>query len=149
MVRGSLHAEQVVFSGRTATGLAIAHPEHIEQMRKFSKDSYNCDGTFPCRRHSAIQDQQWMLDNTAKIRATRSRLTAQLRELGFENVGQSGKLLVWSTHTEHEHRRWRTTQTRKVLVRFMQVPRIKGRWLADYEGTDAEIDTADALQDIV
>ncbi|MCA9026642.1 MAG: histidinol-phosphate transaminase [Planctomycetaceae bacterium] len=130
-------------------GFAIAHPEHIEQMRKV-KDSYNCDTLSLAAGTAAIQDQQWMLDNTAKIRATRSRLTAQLRELGFEVVDSQANF-VWSTHTEHEHRTlYEQLKTRKVLVRFMQFPESKVDGLRITVGTDAEIDTLlDALQDIV
>ena len=130
-------------------GFAIAHPEHIEQMRKV-KDSYNCDTLALAAGTAAIEDQQWMLDNTARIKATRARLTTRLQELGFAVVDSQANF-VWSTHEAHEHQTlYEALKSRKILVRFMQFPEAHVDGLRITVGTDEEIDTLlDALADIV
>ena len=127
----------------------MAHPEHIEQMRKV-KDSYNCDTLALAAGTAAIEDQQWMLDNTAEIRATRTRLASRLQELGFAVVDSQANF-VWSTHSEHEHQTlYEQLKARKILVRYMQFPEANVDGLRITVGTDAEIDTLlDALQNIV
>ena len=102
-------------------GFAVAHPDLISGMRKV-KDSYNCNTLSIAAATAAIQDQDWMRKNTRKIRATRARLTAELRSLGFEAV-ESQANFVWSTHPERSHQEiYQTLKSRKILVRFMKFP---------------------------
>ena len=102
-------------------GFAVAHPNVITGMRKV-KDSYNCDGIALAAATAALRDQQWMLDNTAKIQKTRATLSSTLVELGF-NVVDSQANFVWATHPEREHREiFEALKERKILVRFMTYP---------------------------
>lgn len=120
-------------------GFAVAHPDHIMAMRKV-KDSYNCDALALAAGTAAIEDQQWMLDNTARIRATRARLTEQLRRLGFSVVDSQANF-VWATHAERSHREiYEQLKSQKILVRFMQFPDVGIDGLRITVGTDAEID---------
>ncbi len=130
-------------------GFAVAHPDHITQMRKV-KDSYNCDTLSLAAGTAALADQQWMLDNTAKIRTTRGRLSEQLTRLGFQVVDSQANF-VWATHADHEHRSlYEQLKSQKILVRFMQFPEAGVDGLRITVGTDAEIDRLlDALADIV
>ena len=63
-------------------GFSVAQPQIIEQLVKV-KDSYNCDALAIAGATAAIDDQAWLAENRAKILATRARLTAGMRELGF------------------------------------------------------------------
>ncbi len=130
-------------------GFAIAHSEHIAQMRKV-KDSYNCDTLSLAAGTAAIQDQEWMLGNTAKIRTTRARLSAQLTELGFDVVDSQANF-VWATHADREHQTiYEQLKSRKILVRIMQFPEAGVDGLRITVGTDEEIDRLlDALTGIV
>ncbi|MGD9857260.1 MAG: histidinol-phosphate transaminase [Planctomycetaceae bacterium] len=120
-------------------GFAVAHPDHITAMRKV-KDSYNCDTLSLAAGTAAIEDQPWMLDNCARIRATRSRLTERLRLLGFHVVDSQANF-VWATHTEQPHRElYERLKSQKILVRFMQFPDVSVDGLRITVGTDAEID---------
>ena len=56
-------------------GFAIARPELIHGMLKV-KDSYNCDALALAAGIAALEDQAWMEANAARIRSTRTRLTA-------------------------------------------------------------------------
>lgn len=126
-------------------GFALAHPDLISGMRKM-KDSYNCDKLSLAGGTAAIEDQAWMLANTARIRATRQRLTKSLTELGF-NVVPSQANFVWATHSAHPHRDiYEQLKQRKILVRYMVFPNypytpnneVSG--LRITVGTDTEID---------
>jgi len=102
-------------------GFALAHPDLIRGMRKM-KDSYNCDKLSLAGATAAIQDQAWMQANTAKIRATRKRLSEGLVELGFQVVPSQANF-VWATHATIPHREiYEQLKSRKILVRFMTFP---------------------------
>lgn len=136
-------------------GFALAHPTIIAGLRKM-KDSYNCDALSLAAGTAAILDQDWMIANTARIRATRDRLTAALIDLGFEVV-PSQTNFVWATHPTRAHKaQYDALRMRKILVRYMSFPDVP--WAPDQTldglritiGTDAEIDSLlHALKEIV
>ena len=136
-------------------GFAMAHPSVIAGLRKM-KDSYNCDTLSLAAATAAIQDQAWMLANTARIRATRERLTAALMSLGF-NVVPSQANFVWATHPTGQHKiQYEALKAKKILVRYMTFPDVswaKGQRLDGLRitiGTDEQIDTLLlALKEIV
>lgn len=134
-------------------GFAIAHPDVIAGMRRV-KDSYNCDTLALAAATAAIEDQDWMLDNAAKIRATRTRLTNELRTLGFDAVDSDANF-VWTTHPDRSHSElYEALKARKILVRLMKFPRVLGGGTLDglriTVGTDAETDRfLEALREIV
>ena len=131
-------------------GFAVAHPDLISGMRKV-KDSYNCNTLSLAAATAALKDQDWMLENTARIRATRSYLIEQLRSLGFEAV-DSQTNFVWCTHPDKEHeRRYQELKRRKILLRYMKFSLQEGALdgLRITVGTDAEIQQVlDALKEI-
>lgn len=136
-------------------GFAIAHPDLIAGLRKM-KDSYNCDALSLAAATAAIEDQDWMEQNTGRIRATRQRLTAGLIELGF-HVVPSQTNFVWATHPGGAHKaQYEALKSRRILVRYMVFPDVP--WAAGLKldglritvGTDPEIDTLlAALREIV
>ena len=120
-------------------GFAIAQPAVIEQLRKV-KDSYNCDAIAIAAATAAIADQGWLAANQAAIRATRTRLAAELKRLGFTVVDSQANF-VWCTHPTRSHRDlYEALRSRQILVRFM-VYAGWGDGLRITVGTDAEIDT--------
>jgi histidinol-phosphate aminotransferase len=136
-------------------GFAIAHPDIIAGLRKM-KDSYNCDSLSLAAATAAIEDQDWMQQNTDRIRATRERLTSGLADLGF-HVVPSQTNFVWATHPGGGHKaQYEALKAKKILVRYMRFPDVS--WaegntvdgLRITVGTDAEIDTLlNALREIV
>lgn len=120
-------------------GFAIAQPAVIEQLQKV-KDSYNCDAIAIAAATAAIADQNWLAHNQAAIRATRTRLAAELRRLGFTVVDSQANF-VWCTHPTRSHRDlYEALKARQILVRFM-VYAGWGSGLRITVGTDAEVDT--------
>jgi len=135
-------------------GFSIAHPDLTAQMLK-AKDSYNCDAVSIAAATAAIQDQDWMLSNRAKILATRSRLAGQLPELGF-TAYDSDANFIWTQHESGQQQTiYEQLKARRVLVRHIRFPGA-GRdggvldGLRITIGTDAEIDQLlNALQECV
>lgn len=136
-------------------GFAMAHPDLIAGMRKV-KDSYNCDSLALAAATAAIRDQDWMLQNTARVRHTRLRLASGLTELGFDVVPSQANF-VWTTHPTRPHRDlYQALKERKILVRYMVYPEVD--WapggtmdgLRITVGTDPQIDALlEALRAIV
>lgn len=131
-------------------GFAIAHPNLINGMRKV-KDSYNCNTLSLAAATAALKDQEWMQTNTDRIRITRIRLIAELKNLGFGAV-ESQTNFVWCTHIDGEHeRRYQELKQRKILVRYMKFALTEGvlDGLRITVGTDDEIQqVVDALREI-
>jgi histidinol-phosphate aminotransferase len=119
-------------------GFAVAQPHVVEQLQKV-KDSYNCDTLSIAAATAAIDDQTWLADNRAKIIATRQRLTAALRALGFAVVDSQANF-VWCTHPDRPHRPiYEALKAQGILIRFMQYAGW-GDGLRITVGTDDEID---------
>ncbi len=126
-------------------GFAVAHPELVAQMRKV-KDSYNCNTLSLAAACAALEDQEWVEQNVRRIRATRERLTAELRRRGF-HVVDSQTNFVWATHPVRSHRQlYEALKQRRILVRYMSFPDAGPQGDRDLDGlritvgTDEEID---------
>ena len=126
-------------------GFAMADPALIAEMRKV-KDSYNCDTLSIAAATAAMEDQDWMLENIGRIRATRERLAERLTSLGFDVVPSQANF-VWATHPSGNHEAiYQTLKSRKILVRYMKFPDVAGCESGTLDGlritvgTDAEID---------
>lgn len=125
-------------------GFAVARPELTSGMQKV-KDSYNCDAVAIAAATAALEDQDWMLQNRAKILATRERLAAALPTFGFR-VHPSEANFLWTTHASGKHRElYEQLKQRKILIRYMKFPDAlpDGSTLDGLRisvGTDAEID---------
>ncbi len=119
-------------------GYVVAQPQVIEQLVKV-KDSYNCDALSIAAAAAAIGDQAWRADNRAKILATRGRLVAALRNLGFAAVDSQANF-VWTTHPTRPMRPlYEELKQRGILVRYMDYPGW-GDGLRISVGSDPQID---------
>lgn len=126
-------------------GYIVAQPQVIEQLVKV-KDSYNCDTLSIAGATAAIDDQAWLADNRAKILATRSRLSARLRELGFSVVGSQANF-VWATHPRHAAKGlYERLKAAQVLIRYMNYAGW-GDGIRISVGSDEQIDALLSLLD--
>ena len=102
-------------------GFLAAQPQIIEQLIKV-KDSYNCDALSIAAATAAIDDTAWLAENRRKIIATRSRLDAGLRQLGFDVVPSQANF-VWATHPHRPHKPvYEQLKAAHILVRYMNYP---------------------------
>jgi histidinol-phosphate aminotransferase len=119
-------------------GYIVAQPPMIEQLVKV-KDSYNCDALAIAGATAAIGDQAWLAANRAKILATRGRLVAEMRKLGFVTVDSQSNF-AWNTHPRLPAQPlYERLKRDRILVRYMNYPGW-GDGLRISVGTDAEID---------
>jgi histidinol-phosphate aminotransferase len=96
-----------------------------------------------------------MLQNRARIVATRTRLAAELPKFGFQ-VHPSEANFLWTSHVTGRHRElYEQLKHRKILVRYMKFPDAlpDGGMLDGLRitiGTDAEIDRVlEVMADVV
>ncbi|HZZ71115.1 MAG TPA: histidinol-phosphate transaminase [Pirellulales bacterium] len=124
-------------------GFLVARPELIEQLIKV-KDSYNCDALSLAGATAAIDDQAWLAANRTRILATRAKLIAGLRDLGFD-VLDSHANFVWCTHRQQASQKlYLRLKEQQILVRYMDYPGW-GDGLRITVGTDEQVEAAFAL----
>ena len=119
-------------------GFLVAQPQIITELTKV-KDSYNCDAISIAGATAAIDDRQWFDEMRSTILATRLRMTAELRQLGFVCVDSQANF-VWCQHPRNEAQAlYEQLKTAGVLVRYMNYP----DWddgLRITVGTDEQVD---------
>jgi histidinol-phosphate aminotransferase len=119
-------------------GYVAAQPHVIGQLAKV-KDSYNCDALSVAAATAALGDGEWLAETRAKILATRRRLVAGMRELGFVVVDSEANF-TWNVHPEQPAQSlYQRLKAERILVRYMDYPGW-GDGLRITVGTDAEID---------
>jgi histidinol-phosphate aminotransferase len=124
-------------------GFVVAQPHIIEGLMKI-KDSYNCDALSIAAATAAIDDQAWLAETRAKIIATRERLTAAMRELGFCPVDSQANF-VWCPHPKIAVKPlYEALKAQRVLVRYMDYAGW-GDGLRISVGSDSQIDACLAL----
>lgn len=121
-------------------GIGMAQPDIIHEFLK-TKDSYNLNGATQATGLAAIQDYAYMEANAAKVCATRSRLTAALREMGFD-VGDSQSNFVLARRNAEPTAKaiFEALKTRNIFVRYFDKPRLQDAIRISI-GTDDEIDS--------
>ena len=128
-------------------GYAVGARPLIAALFKL-KDSYNVDAVAQRLALAALSDPGWMRRNTAKIRATRARLTRLLAERGA-SVLPSETNFLWLRPPRPGAREWyRRLRARRILVRYFPGRRT-GRYLRVSVGTDAEVDALVAAMDSI
>ena len=119
-------------------GFAIGSSSLIRQLAKV-KDSYNCDALSLAGAQGALEDQDYLRQTRARIVATRARMTAELRKLGFD-VLQSQANFVWATRTDRAVKPiFEELKQRKILVRYMKYPSY-GDGLRISVGSETDLD---------
>ena len=118
-------------------GYGVADPALVRELIKV-KDSYNCNVLSLAAAAAALEDQEYMRANRARIVATRSRLSRSLAELGFD-VCPSQANFVWCRRAEPVKPIYLELKKRMILVRYMTYDSY-GEGLRVTVGTDAEVD---------
>lgn len=119
-------------------GYMIAQPQVIAELRKV-KDSYNCDSLSIAGATAALEDDAWFSRNRALVIATRLRMTAELRKLGFVCVDSQSNF-VWCRHERLPSEPiYQALKSAGILVRYMNYAGW-GDGLRISVGTDEQID---------
>jgi histidinol-phosphate aminotransferase len=119
-------------------GFAVGMPALIRGLVKV-KDSYNCDVLSLAAATAALDDQAHFRQTRTRILATRTRMTGELQDLGF-NVCPSQANFVWCRHASLPVKpMYEELKRRKILVRYMVYDGY-GDGLRITVGSDAEVE---------
>ena len=124
-------------------GFAFAPTALIKGMWKV-KDHYNLNRLSLVAAEAALEDIDAMRANAARVCATRARLCAELRELGFYVWDSQANFVLarlgerWTNSTAAEL--YAQLKERRILVRYFATPPRLADCLRISVGTDAEID---------
>lgn len=118
-------------------GFLVAQPHVIAELAKI-KDSYNCDAVSIAAATAAMHSQGWLKDTVRAIISTRSKMTEQLSEMGFDVVPSYANF-VWCTHPSGKHKAiYEYLKANQILVRYMDFPEW-GDGLRISVGTDEQV----------
>ena len=128
-------------------GLAFGHPDLLAGLRTV-KDSYNLSRVSQAAAEAALGDLPWMEANLARIKATRTRLAAELERLGFRVPPSEANFVLARQPGVDLGPVARALAARDILVRHFAVPGLEDA-LRITVGTDAEVDALlTALRDV-
>jgi histidinol-phosphate aminotransferase len=119
-------------------GYFVAHPNLIEALDKI-RDSYNVNGLGQIAALATLDDLPHYHRNFQKVIATRERLSAALRELGFEVFPSSTNFILTRPPKISAEKWLEKLRARKILVRWFKQPEVRD-YLRISIGTDAEAD---------
>jgi len=102
-------------------GFCIGPVDLIEALYKV-KDSYNCDAVAQAVATAAVTDQQWMLDNVAKVRKTREGTTLVLRSRGWDVPPSQSNFLFAKPAHRPAAEIFEELRKRNIFVRYFPGP---------------------------
>ncbi len=121
-------------------GFAIASKELIAILEavKNSYNSYTVDSLAIEAGTAAVEDDEYFRLTCKKVIETRERITASLRELGFE-VLDSKTNFIMATHSDYSMKKmFEFLKSRKIYIRYFNLPRIDN-YVRISIGTDDEM----------
>jgi histidinol-phosphate aminotransferase len=119
-------------------GLAFGPREFIGELAKV-KDSYNVTRLSMTAAVAALDDYAWMETNVERIRATRRRLSRELRNMGFAVLPSEANFVFARRPGRNVKALYEGLKSRGILVRHFDVPELEDG-LRITVGTDEEVD---------
>jgi histidinol-phosphate aminotransferase len=107
-------------------GYAIAQPDVIAQMMKV-KDSYNCDALSIVAATAALEDQAYARSTWENIKAERTRLSAELTQLGWTVLPSQANFLLASVPNGDGKSMYQGLKEQGILVRYFDLPGLKDK----------------------
>jgi histidinol-phosphate aminotransferase len=120
-------------------GYAIAQPDLIAGLIKV-KDSYNVDAVAIAAATAAILDRDYFQKTVEKVKAERTRLTGQLRNLGFDVPDSSSNFILAECKSSKAAEVYEKLIQRNIFVRYFAYPELKDK-LRIAVGTAEQNDT--------
>ena len=100
-------------------GYVMGHRPIIEAMIK-AKDSYNVNVLTQAAATAAIRDQDYFRQNVAKIVGERTRLTGELRRLGYTVADSQSNFLLVTVGQPGARQLYDKLQKHKIFVRYWE-----------------------------
>ncbi len=98
-------------------GFAIASPEVIDGMMKV-KDSYNVNILTQYLAELAIRDQEYLRKTVDKIKVSRTKLSTELKSLGFEVVDSQSNFIFASPPDGDGEKLFKALREQNIIVRY-------------------------------
>ncbi|HEY9880920.1 MAG TPA: histidinol-phosphate transaminase [Leptolyngbyaceae cyanobacterium] len=102
-------------------GFGIAHPKLLSGLFKV-KDSYNIDAIATAVGTAAMQDQAYKNACAEKVKASRTQLRLELKNLGFTVLNSEGNFLLATPPTGNAEFLQAALKQRGILVRYFKQP---------------------------
>lgn len=121
-------------------GFAIGSKTLISVLEavKNSYNSYTIDSLSIAMGTASVKDNDYFNSTIEKIIATRTRVTNELRNLGFEVLDSSTNFIM-ATHNKYSMKEmFEYLKTKKVFIRYFSLPRIE-KYVRITIGTDDEM----------
>ena len=121
-------------------GFAVADKELISYLEavKNSYNSYTVDSLSIAAGIASIEDDEYFKETINRVIKTRTRVTNELENLGFEVLPSSSNFIM-ATHKNYEMKAlFEYLKTKKVFIRYFSLPRID-RYVRITIGTDDEM----------
>ena len=118
-------------------GFAIASPEIINGMMKV-KDSYNVNMLTQFLAEAAILNQKYLNDTVAKIKASRSKLTNELKTLGFKVVESQSNFIFASPPDDDGEKLFNALREQNIIIRYFPGPKT-GKYIRITIGTEKQL----------
>jgi len=129
-------------------GYGIACEELISGLMKL-KDSYNVDAVSVLAATAAIKDQDYFRKNVEKIKNERTRLTGELRKLGFTVTDSQANFLLAQCDNFSASEIYKDLAQRSIYVRYFDLPNVADK-LRITVGTKEQNDKLiSAVQEII
>lgn len=122
-------------------GFAIGSKELISVLEavKNSYNSYTVDSLSIEMGVASIRDDEYFKETVKKIIATRTRVTDELRRLGFEVLDSSANFIMATHNTFEMKDMFAYLKSKNVFIRYFNLPRIN-KYVRISIGTDGEMD---------
>ncbi len=127
-------------------GYALCPPAVAEVLHRV-RDSYNVDRLAQVAAAAALDDREWLDVTVAQVRATRDRLAAELRRLGWQVNPAAGNFVLAAPVSSKRAASVETAahcfeflRARKILVRLFPNHRLTEKSLRISVGTEQETD---------
>ncbi len=104
-------------------GYAMAHPDLVSGLLKV-KDSYNVDVLTLAAATAAIEDQDHFEANVAKIKAARTTLTQDLRNLGLHVQDSHSNFVLAQSPDFPANDLHKQLANQRIFVRYFNVPEL-------------------------
>ena len=139
LVTGTFSKSRSLAGLRIGFALGCAELISVLEAVKNSYNSYTIDSLSIAAGTASVEDDEYFREVIDKIIKTRTRLTRELRELGF-TVFDSSANFVFATHGEYKMKElFEYLKTKKVFIRYFNLPRIDNH-IRITVGTDKETD---------
>jgi histidinol-phosphate aminotransferase len=128
-------------------GYAIARPELIAGLMKV-KDSYNVDAVAIEVATASIKDRKYFKENVEKIKDERTRLTKQLKKLGFDVPDSFSNFVLAQCKNGGAAQIYEKLAGKNIYVRYFSYPRLEDKLRISVGTPEQDDKLLAALKDI-